>query len=67
MILKSADDKSAQIAALENLLATAGPLKTRIEQELRNLRAGIKFDFNDASRTAVSFSRSERTTDPKRK
>lgn len=63
MILKSADDKSAQIAALENLLATAGPLKSRIEQELRNLRAGIKaesdaaylidFDLKDSTKTAV--------------
>ena len=63
MILKSADDKSAQIAALESLLATAGPLKSRIEQELRNLRAGIKaerdaaylidFDLKDSTKTAV--------------
>lgn len=63
MILKSADDKSAQIASLESLLSTAGPLKSRIEQELRNLRAGIKaerdaaylidFDFKDSTKTAV--------------
>ena len=63
MILKSADDKSAQIAALESLIATAGPLKSRIEQELRNLRAGIKaerdaaylidFDLKDSTKTAV--------------
>jgi hypothetical protein len=43
MILKSADDKNAQIQQLEALIAVA-PVehKSKIEQELRNLRAGIK-------------------------
>lgn len=43
MLLKSADDKSSQILQLEALLETAPPTKrSLIEQELRNMRAGIK-------------------------
>lgn len=43
MLLKSADDKSSQIRQLEALLEIAPPVKrTLIEQELRNIRAGIK-------------------------
>lgn len=43
MLIKSADDKSSQIALLESLLTTAPATKrSRIEQAIRNLRAGIK-------------------------
>jgi hypothetical protein len=64
MIIKNADDRSADIGQLEQLLATsAGPQKKSIEAELRNLRAGIKaerdaaylidFHYKDSRNTAV--------------
>ena len=43
MILKPADSKLEVIATLERLVATApADRKTKIEQELRTVRAGIK-------------------------
>lgn len=43
MILKSADSKDAQIAELERLVSFApSDRKPKIEQELRNLRSGLK-------------------------
>lgn len=64
MITKSADDRSADIGQLEQLLVTsAEPQKKSIEAELRNLRAGIKaerdaaylidFYYKDSRNTAV--------------
>lgn len=45
MILKKADDKAADLKALEALLARPGitaEQSKRIEQQLRNMRSGIK-------------------------
>lgn len=45
MIIKEADDKNSQIAALEALRArgdTNAEVQKRIEREIRNMRAGIK-------------------------
>ena len=43
MILKNADDKEEQINALQYLISIAPPsIKSKIEQELRFVRAGIK-------------------------
>lgn len=64
MLIKSADDKSPQIAALEFLLTQPlGPLVKKVEEELRILRAGIKaeqdaaylidFDFKDSLNSVV--------------
>lgn len=64
MLIKSADDKSSQISALESLLTQPlGPLAKKVEDELRMLRAGIKveqdaaylidFDFKDSTNTIV--------------
>jgi hypothetical protein len=52
MILKSADDKTAQISSLESLLATAGPLKSRIKAE-SDAAYLIDFDLKDSTKTAV--------------
>lgn len=43
MLLKSADRKDEQIAELERLLSISpSEKKAKIEQELRNIRAGLK-------------------------
>lgn len=56
MLIKEADDKSAQIVMLEQLLARAsnGQRKS-IETELRNLRAGIKAEKDAAYLIDFSF------------
>jgi hypothetical protein len=49
MLLKKSDDKQSAIAELEALAqAASGPVKTRIEAELRNVRAGIKGEQESA-------------------
>jgi hypothetical protein len=49
MLLKKSDEKQSAIAELEALVvATSGPVKTRIETELRNVRAGIKGEQESA-------------------
>lgn len=64
MIVKKAEGKAEQINELERLLAMAPiDLKSRIEQELRSVRAGIKgeqeaaylidFDLRDSKNTCV--------------
>lgn len=45
MIIKPADDKQSQINLLDSLLArpdTSNEIKKRIEQEIRNMKAGLK-------------------------
>lgn len=62
MILKSADDKSVQIQQLENLIAAApADKKTLLEQELRNLRAGIKAEQDAAYFINFDLERSQNT------
>ncbi|MXR36849.1 nuclease-related domain-containing protein [Craterilacuibacter sinensis] len=64
MLIKSTDDKQPLLAQLENLLGKADPkTKTRIEEKLRIMRAGIKgekeaaylldFDFTTSKNVAV--------------
>lgn len=64
MLLKSADKKDDQIIELERLVSIApSDKKTRIEQELRNVRSGLKgeqeaaylidFDLKDSRNTLV--------------
>lgn len=64
MIIKDRDDKTVQINELESLLPQAAETqRKRIEEELRNVRAGgkaekdaaylIDFDFRDSKNTAV--------------
>lgn len=64
MILKNADSRERDIEELERLIKIApADRKSKVEQELRFLRAGIKgenesaylidFDFKDAERTVV--------------
>lgn len=64
MLIKSTDDKQALLAQLENLLGKADPkTKSRIEEKLRIMRAGIKgekeaaylldFDFATSKNVAV--------------
>jgi hypothetical protein len=49
MLLKNADNKDYQIKELESLLSSAtGDRKSRIEQELRIVRAGIKGEHDAA-------------------
>jgi hypothetical protein len=49
MLLKKSDNKQREIAELEALVsASSGPVKTRIESELRNVRAGIKGEQESA-------------------
>lgn len=62
MILKSADDKTAQIQQLEALIAIA-PVdkKTLLEQELRNIRAGIKGEQEAAYLINFDLEKSQNT------
>lgn len=64
MIVKTADDKGAALAALESLRLRADPKKQKyIDDEIRMMRAGIKgeqesayhidFDFGDSDITSV--------------
>lgn len=56
MLIKDADDKSAHIAMLEQLLAhAANGQRKSIEIELRNLRAGIKAEKDAAYLIDFSF------------
>lgn len=51
MIIKSADNKAPQISALEALLArpdATNDIRKRIEQEIRNIRAGVKGEKESA-------------------
>lgn len=62
MILKSADDKNTQIQQLESLIATApADKKTLLEQELRNLRAGIKAEQDAAYFINFDLEKSQNT------
>lgn len=62
MILKSADDKTAQIQQLEGLISIA-PVeqKSILEQELRNLRAGIKGEQDAAYLINFDLEKSQNT------
>lgn len=62
MILKSADDKTVQIQQLEGLIATA-PVdkKPLMEQELRNIRAGIKAEQDAAYFINFDLEKSQNT------
>ncbi len=64
MLIKPADDKTTQLRQLEELLAIAPPDKKQlIDQELKNMRAGIKaeqeaaylinFDMENSRNTAI--------------
>jgi hypothetical protein len=63
MIIKSADDKQAQQMQLQNLLlhplADAGT-KKRIEQELRNIQAGIRGEAEAAYEMQVHYGQSSK-------
>lgn len=60
MLIKQADDKSAQIEMLERLLAQATNIQRKsIKEELRKLRAGIKAE-NDAAYQIDFFFRDTR-------
>lgn len=51
MIIKSADDKSPQIAALQTIFARPDitvDTKKRIEQEIKNIKAGLKGEHEAA-------------------
>ena len=51
MIIKSADDKNSCITTLQELLAhsdATGDVKRRIEQEVRNIQAGVKGEQESA-------------------
>jgi hypothetical protein len=62
MIIKNADDKSSQIQQLEDLLAAgSGDQKTKITQELRNIRAGIKAEQEAAYLIDFDFGKSQNT------
>ena len=62
MLLKAADDKSDQIQQLENLLAVAPTAKkSLIEQELRNIRAGIKGEQEAAYLINFDLEKSQNT------
>ena len=62
MILKSADDKTIQIQQLESLIAAApADKKTLLEQELRNLRAGIKGEQEAAYLINFDLEKSQNT------
>lgn len=61
MILKNADDKSSQIAQLEEMLKTSDPtLRQRIEHELRIVRAGIKGEKESAYEIDFYFRNNKR-------
>jgi len=62
MILKAADDKSAHIQQLENLITIASADKRPLlEQELRNLRAGIKAEQEAAYLIDFDLEKSQNT------
>lgn len=62
MILKAADDKTVQIQQLENLIAIASADKRPLlEQELRNLRAGIKAEQEAAYLINFDLEKSQNT------
>lgn len=62
MLLKAADDKSKQIQQLEDLLAVAPTAKkSLLEQELRNLRAGIKGEQEAAYLINFDLEKSQNT------
>ena len=62
MILKAADDKNVQIQQLENLIAIAPTdKKFSLEQELRNLRAGIKAEQEAAYLINFDLEKSQNT------
>ena len=62
MIIKTADDKSAQIQQLEEILATkTGDVKNRITRELQNIRAGIKGEQEAAYLIDFDFAKSQNT------
>lgn len=62
MIIKTADNKSAQIQQLETLIAVAsGDQKNKIAQELRNLQAGIKGEQEAAYLIDFDFAKSQNT------
>jgi hypothetical protein len=61
VILKTADDKAHTIAALEQLKEGAPPsIVKRIDQEIRNIRAGAAGERNAAHFINREFGRSER-------
>jgi hypothetical protein len=58
MIIKSADDKQLQIEALQNLLSHPNAntiTKKRIEQEIRNIQAGIRGEDEAAYEMKVHY------------
>lgn len=58
MIIKHADDKRPQLAALQNLLrhpSADAATRRRIEQELRNIQAGIRGEEEVAYEMKVQF------------
>jgi len=62
MIIKNADDKTNQIQQLEDLLSVAsGDQKTKITQELRNIRAGIKAEQEAAYLIDFDLGKSQNT------
>lgn len=62
MILKSADDKTTQIQQLESLIAAVpANKKPLLEQELRNLRAGIKAEQDAAYFINFDLEKSQNT------
>ena len=64
MIIKEPDDKGAQIAQLELLLQhpkADASTKKRIEQEIRNIRAGMKGESEAAYEMKVYLSESKNT------
>lgn len=62
MILKSADDKTVQIHQLENLINIASADKRPLlEQELRNIRAGIKAEQEAAYLINFDLEKSQNT------
>lgn len=62
MILKAADDKIDQIQQLENLIAIASAdKKSLLDQELRNLRAGIKAEQEAAYLINFDLEKSQNT------
>ena len=58
MIIKPADDKSPQLATLEALLSNPAAdttTKRRIEQEIRNIKAGIRGEEEAAYEIRVLY------------
>jgi len=62
MIVKTADDKQSQISIIENLLThphSNASIKKRIEQEIRNIKAGIRGEDEAAYEMKVHFGESK--------